>query len=109
MKKKINVLGVDYEIYLLEEKDDYMASEDCDGYCDNYDKVIKVSNHPVKGYEDEVVLHELLHAFLYESGIEIGYGIHNEETVNWFALQFKKISKALEDYIEGELNYESEY
>lgn len=98
MKTKINVLGVDYEIELIEEKDDYMSSEDCDGYCDNYNKVIKVLTHPFKEYENSTVRHEILHAFLYESGIELGYGNHNEDNVNWISLQFDKIRKAVEKY-----------
>jgi len=50
----------------------------------------------------QVLRHEIIHAFLYESGL---YGSSlssdrwalNEEMVDWLAIQFPKILKAFED------------
>lgn len=106
MKTKINVLGVDYELHLIDSRDSYMLKNDCDGYCDNYRHLIKVLITGNQKFTDEIVKHELLHAFLYESGIDLGYGIHSEENVNWFSLQFNKIRKAVEEYEKEYKKYE---
>lgn len=98
MKTKINVLGVDYDFEVLDERDNHMYEFESDGYCDNFHKAIKVLDIGNPTYEHDVAIHEILHAFLYESGIELGYGNHNEDNVNWISLQFDKIRKAVEKY-----------
>lgn len=78
-----------------------MKAINCDGYTDNSIKSIKV----LKNKEDDditkqknriihqniVLRHELIHAFLYESGIDFRIQFHNEEMVDWLAMQFPKI------------------
>ena len=38
--------------------------------------------------------HELIHAFMYEAGIEFGYQFHNEDVVNYIATIFPKLEEA---------------
>lgn len=104
--KKVNVLGTEYEVELLDEQDETMKVMNCDGYTDNSIKSIKVfknknddvtkQQNPIK-HQNIVLRHELIHAFLYECGIDLGMQFHNEECVDFFAMQFNKLSKIFED------------
>ena len=106
--KKVNVLGAQYEIQYLTSKDDERL-EKVDGYCDFYSKLIVVCNeengniHDYKTYFRKVLRHEIVHAFLYESGLaqnssySEGAWACNEETVDWIAIQGEKIYKAWEE------------
>lgn len=103
---KINVLGTEYTILERTEEQDYRL-KDCDGYCDKTSKeivVIKVSAdncdlHNPKWYTDKVLRHEIVHAFLFESGMhectnwDAKESCHNEQLVDWFAVQSPKIFK----------------
>lgn len=104
---KINVLGTEYDVEMLEERDETMKAMNCDGYTDNSIRLIRV----LKNKEDDdvtkqknriihqniVLRHELIHAFLYECGIDSGMQFHNEVCVDFFAMQFGKIAKIFED------------
>lgn len=47
---------------------------------------------------DKVLRHEIIHAFLFESGLQENYHNekwgHDEIMIDWFAIQFPKIQKA---------------
>lgn len=107
---KINVLGTEYTICEKTEEQDYRL-EDCDGYCDKTTKeivVLKVSadncnlRNP-KWYVNKVLRHEIVHAFLFESGMhectnwDAKESCHNEQLVDWFAVQSPKIFKVYFD------------
>ena len=52
-------------------------------------------------YRKKVLRHEIIHAFLYESGLHENwthpqYG-HDETYVDWIALQFDKLLKAFKE------------
>lgn len=104
MEKKINVLGTDYEIVTnVNAKDDPYIS-DCDGYIDYTNKKIYISEMSEYGWQDNqyhentVIRHELIHAFLYESGLNINSEwARNEEVVDWIALQAPKLNKLFEE------------
>lgn len=108
MVDKVNILGTDYEIQYLTSKDDERL-EKVDGYCDFYSKLIVVCNeengniHDYKTYFRKVLRHEIVHAFLYESGLaqNSSYSENawacNEEMVDWIAIQGEKIYKAWEE------------
>ena len=51
----------------------------------------------LKNYQRQVIRHEILHAFLYESGLEGNSWAINEEMVDWLAIQFPKIEKAFRE------------
>lgn len=104
MKKQIiNVLGTKY---LLEERnveEDPKLSE-CDGYFDNTIRKIVVddmeaakgdinSKEELDEYKRKVMRHEIIHAFLYESGLATSCDWACEEMVDWLAIQGPKIFK----------------
>lgn len=95
---KVKVLGVEYEINVIEHRNSYMVERDADGYCDATSKKIYVCGNDSdfdnkEHYIEQITRHELIHAFLYECGIDYGYSIHNEDLVNWLAVQYPKIQE----------------
>jgi hypothetical protein len=53
-------------------------------------------------YQKEVLRHEIIHAFLYESGLDACAGpaeswASNEEMVDWFAIQSPKIFRVFQE------------
>ena len=78
----IKVLGVDYEIIESNREDDNNL-EDADGYCDFSVKKIVIDtfkNRPgsmedLTEYKKQVLRHELIHAFLHESGLYANSGL----------------------------------
>lgn len=112
-KKHVSILGTDYKILHKDYKEEpYFGRNNCDGYCDSTDKVIVVGNmNTFSGWENEreeyckkvekeILRHEIIHAFLNESGLSSSSLIYekgwakNEEMVDFFAIQFTKIAKA---------------
>ena len=98
--KKVNILGVDYEIRFSKEQDDPRLKE-CDGYFDSTTQLIVVvdpdydvmNKHDIEAYKRKVLRHEINHAFLYESGLDMRE-LSEETVVDWLAIQFSKIAKA---------------
>lgn len=104
---KINVLGTKYTISYKTAKQD-RELEQCDGYCDKTTKQIVVRKcddgcnlGDFDSYRKKVVRHELIHAFLFESGLHENFKHnewgHDETTVDWIAVQFPKLLKAFKD------------
>lgn len=65
----------------------------CDGYGCPY--IIDGETCDIEQLLNEVIRHEIIHAFLYASGLgdsweHKDFG-HDETVIDWFALQFKKI------------------
>lgn len=112
---KISVLGTDYEIIHVDAgQDEYMDKMHFGGYCDAGSKKIVILNlKSTPDWKDEpadmislqektTVRHELIHAFLNESGLQwnslgVDQWAKNEEMVDWIALQFPKLLKAFKD------------
>jgi len=101
----VNVLGTNYIIKIQTEEENKKLKE-ADGLCETQSKEIclmRIDNDPmnlddIEKYKNKVLRHELLHAFLYESGLSNNTEwATNEEIVDWIALQFPKISKAFEE------------
>lgn len=103
---KINVLGTEYDVQFLDERDEAMKAMNADGYTDFSIKSIKVLKNKEDDditkqkdrikYQNRVLRHELIHAFLFESGIDDGMQFHNEECVDFFAMQYEKLAKIFE-------------
>ncbi len=103
---KINVLGAEYSITHT-HNDPRM--EGMDGFCDETTKEIVVETYEgsdgkpgVKTQLDvqrrKNVRHELVHAFLFESGLaENSSWAQNEELVDWIAIQGPKLYKAWQE------------
>lgn len=106
IKKTVNILGTDYEIRI--DPDDPMFKYDIDpidGYCDETTKTIVVqefvpddrSKSDLRHFQKQVIRHELIHAFLFESGLaECSSWAKNEELVDFFAIQIPKMILAME-------------
>lgn len=107
--KIVHILGTEYKILIIEE-DDYHYNKEADGWCDPQAKEILVFNYKqsvdsvkdLVAYQKKVIRHEIVHAFLYESGLwQNAYGskcwAQNEEMVDWIAIQEPKIHKACEE------------
>lgn len=106
--KKVNILGIEYKIYLDKGIEEEPRFKNMDGFTDFYTKEIYVDKRTiVEGedscknliiYQKSVLRHEIIHAFLYESGLAGSshkpYAwAENEEMVDWFAIQSPKIFK----------------
>lgn len=103
---KVNILGTGYTIEFVDnsDKDPKMSGL---GYAELYSKKIRVLNPEIKtdtvenveSLKKSVLRHEIIHAFLHESGISASaeWGSDNEELVDWIALQFPKMLKAFKD------------
>lgn len=99
---KVKILGTEYEIIMNAEEKDYPILKDADGYADFTIKkiVIKKLVQDGESYEDlelwqrKTLRHEIVHAFLYESGLwqnSFKDWARNEEMTDWIALQFTKV------------------
>ena len=99
----VNVLGTIYTIKESNEVEDLNLKEN-DGYCDHTTKTIVIdtfkdspgSVKDLESYKKQVIRHELVHAFLFESGLSGCSWAKDEEIVDWIACQFPKLSKAFE-------------
>lgn len=94
-KKEINVLGQQYKIY-FENYGKYDELE-CDGYTIWDLKEIHVCNTNCPLYDKKTMRHEVIHAFLFQSGFfglqnpKIKGDLHDEMMVDWMSLQFPKL------------------
>lgn len=100
----INVLGTEYTIKRSNKVED-LGLENCDGYCDHSTKTIVIDTFKTyeglpdalgnfNEYEKKVIRHELVHAFLFESGLSVNSWAKDEEIVDWLACQFPKLLDA---------------
>jgi len=95
---KINILGTEYDYQEQTEFENPSLCES-DGLCDSYAKKICVKkeyneNAPnsIKDFDflkRKVKKHEIVHAFLYESGLKDW--AEDEKLVDWIAWQFAKL------------------
>ncbi len=99
---KINILGTKYTIILNALEKDYPKLRANDGYTDFSIKQIAVAKfdrdestiEDLDYYTKKVIRHEVIHAFLYESGLaenSTDRWALNEEMVDYFASQFEKM------------------
>lgn len=95
---QVNVLGTTYSINESDKVKD-RDLEDLDGYCDFTLKSIVLNTFKeepgdvkdLDEYRKKVLRHELIHAFLYESGLDACSWGRKEEIVDWIAIQFPKM------------------
>lgn len=103
---KINILGADYTVTLATEQAEPRL-EGCDGFCDettreiiveNYKRGLPGSKGKLELQEQKNIRHEIVHAFLFESGLaENSDWAQNEEMVDWIAKQGPKFVKAWQE------------
>lgn len=100
--KKINIFGSDYTLAITSKNQDCRL-KDVDGICDETVKELLVDSYA--DFEGDPTCkknlavqikkskrHEIIHAFLFESGLaENSSWAQNEEMVDFFAIQFPKL------------------
>lgn len=109
IKSSVSILGTPYTISIVDE-DDYRYDREADGWCDPSKKELLIFNYKqsydslrdLVAYQKKVLRHEIVHAFLYESGLwQNSYGskcwAQNEEMVDWMAIQTPKIERAYKE------------
>ena len=108
--KIVNILGTSYTIEERTAQED-VCLKDADAYCDRTTKEIVVMKldsenctiHDPEWYRKKLLRHEIVHAFLFESGLgecsnwDNTNTQHSEQIVDWIAIQFPKMQKAFEE------------
>ena len=102
---KINILGTEYTLLVCGDTEDPRLSG-YDGFCDETTKELFAESYD-KNRDDpackaklqvqinKVKRHEIIHAFLFESGLaENSVWAQNEEMIDFFAIQFPKMLEA---------------
>ena len=109
--KTVNILGVEYKvIFASEDEKPKLKTLSCDGYMDHSIKEIVVAKFEpdensianLDEYKNKVLRHEIIHAFLYESGLWNNSGSpeawgQDETITDWIAIQFPKMLKAFKE------------
>lgn len=106
---RVSILGTEYRIYLDVPENEDPILKVCSGYCDKTTHIITVCEKEddadlgdYEQYRKRVIRHELIHAFLFESGLggdavwHVSGEEHPEQTVDWIARQFPKMLKAFQ-------------
>ena len=113
---KVSILGTEYKVKTHKiSEDETMRKNNWCGYCSFEAKVIVIADvtedkyfpdmkdHERYSYRNKILRHEIIHAFLNESGL-MGSALKcdcawskNEETIDWFAIQSPKIYKVFEE------------
>lgn len=105
---EVNVLGSTYKIKFDSSKNDPDLEEN-DGYCCAYNSTIGINtnmfntNNPIvaRSFINKVIRHEIVHAFLFESGMNgLCEWAENETIVDWIAIQLPKLKTACKDFYE---------
>ncbi len=102
--KTVNVLGGIYKIIVGDRNHDSTLDR-ADGYCDYTNKTCVIDSMPqstgqladMDSYKKQVIRHEIVHAFLFESGLGTSSWGGNEEIVDWIAFQFPKLLEAFKE------------
>ena len=109
--KEIEVLGTLYKIIFINDNEEPRLKENW-GFTDFHTKEIfihddieeetKDSCKNLIDFKNKVIRHEIIHAFLYESGLRENSDnspawAENEEMIDWFAIQIPKIVKIYEE------------
>ena len=105
----VSVLGTEYRVYMCVNESDDEILKSADGYTDKTSHKIVLADKGIESDLDDysahvkkVLRHELIHAFLFESGLGAcaawheGDDEHPEQMVDWIAFQFPKILKAFQ-------------
>lgn len=104
----VNILGTEYEI-LRQSRKENPKLENSNGLCEQYSKQIIVDTFDeakedvmcvenLEDFEKKVLRHEIIHAYLGESGLRSNSDwAENEEMIDWFAIQFPKLLKTFSE------------
>ena len=105
--KTVSILGTDYKILFVQENDKRLVSRNADAITDeSVNELVIAYFEPDDGslkdldaYQKKLIRHEIVHAFLFESGLAecsvyVNGWAQNEEMVDWIARQHIKIHDA---------------
>ena len=109
IKQALNILGTEYTLCIASEQEE-PGLKKADGFTDKTVKKIVVLNEgdddslsiaDFAVYQRKVMRHEIIHAFLFESGLHENfahpeYG-HDETYVDWIAAQWPKIAATFQE------------
>ena len=105
-KAKINILGTDYTIFTNVSEHEKPFMKNNDGVTDFTTKEIFIAvlddgdpmnMQNMRVYEDRTIRHEIVHAILFESGLDHNTKwARNEEIVDWIAIQTPKLFSMFE-------------
>lgn len=102
----VDILGTRYNIKSVDRNTDDKRLEGANAYCDYYAKEIvaikyeetEESFKDIPAFNRKTLRHEIVHAFLAESGLRRSCSwAENEEVVDWIAIQFPKMLKAFNE------------
>ena len=106
-EKIVDVLGTKYKIHFVPEDSEVMDSKHSDGFIDESTKEIYISIfkpddtslNDLFYHQRQVIRHEIIHAFMFESGLaQCSCGVNawaqNEEMIDYFARMHNKIHSA---------------
>ncbi len=110
--KTVNILGTEYKVIEQTESDNKKL-ENANGLCEMHSKKIIIDTmesaqddvmtvEKIEDFKKKVLRHEIIHAFLYESGLWENTNAReawatNEEMTDWIAIQSPKIFKAFQE------------
>ena len=105
--KTVSILGTDYKILFVQENDKRLVSRNADAITDESVKELVIayfepddgSMKDLDAYQKKLIRHEIVHAFLFESGLAecsvyVNGWAKNEEMVDWIARQHIKMHDA---------------
>lgn len=104
----LNILGSDWTVEYRNADADPILLDGNGGYTDSSINLIVISNKKQNDdcgdfseIQKRYLRHEIIHAFLYESGIGENFTHpqfgHDETYVDWIAIQFPKILKVFKE------------
>ena len=102
--KIVNILGQDYQFLI--DVNGKTRELNAAGLCEFLSKEIVVDDFEsevgdlknIEEYRKRTIRHEMIHAFLYESGLNANSSwARNEEMIDFFAIQLPKIVKAMKE------------
>ncbi|HPF54589.1 MAG TPA: hypothetical protein PLM48_08120 [Clostridia bacterium] len=110
MNERVNILGTEYVIRHVNTDACTLLGESS-GICDSSTKTIWIKDNGeptpetkqnLEYVEKKVLRHEIIHAFMYESGLaensnDIDQWAEDEELIDWIAIQSPKMLKAFEE------------
>ena len=109
-KRTVSILGTEYTVEICSPEEE-KTLEQCDGFCDKTSHRVVVSTKSedcnlddFDAYQRKVIRHEIIHAFLHESGLDCNLyhaagpvGSHDEQMVDWVACQWPKIRRVYDE------------
>lgn len=109
---KVNILGSEWAIEFRKQDEDQNLIDN-DGYTDSSVKLIVIDDmtsyenennrkKDIPAYQKQILRHEIIHAFLVESGLDgnghpCDHWEYNEEMVDWIAIQSPKLFKVFRE------------